>query len=129
MQVCRMGLDFAFIAAQTSLFDIPDRPHSVPLPSTLLQDITQLLAQEATVELWSEWLVSEMKQIQFFFPDADNTYSTAPFWQIIYLLTSERKVVPKLRVISSTTSYSSGPSSVLMYSRNLLQCKQKPSGA
>lgn len=52
-----MGLDFAFIAAQTSLFDTPDRPYSVPLPSTLLQDITQLLAHEAGVEQWSEWLV------------------------------------------------------------------------
>lgn len=51
-----MGLDFAFIAAQTSLFDTPDRPYSVPLPSTLLQDITQLLAHEAGVEQWSEWL-------------------------------------------------------------------------
>lgn len=56
--VNRMSLDFAFIAAQTSLFDIPDRPFSVPLPSTLLQDITQLLAHEAGVEQWSEWLVS-----------------------------------------------------------------------
>ena len=55
--VDRMGLDFAFIAAQTSLFDTPDRPYSVPLPSTLLQDITQLLAHEAGVEQWSEWLV------------------------------------------------------------------------
>jgi len=51
-----MQLDFSFIATQTSLFETLDRPCSVSLPSTLLQDITHLLAKESGVEQWSEWL-------------------------------------------------------------------------